>query len=304
MEPNEYEKLLKDNITQKYKIASPDTLGEINNEFNIIADALEISERIENTTPKSAFLTLKDHKENFSTNPKARLINPTKSELGRVAKQMLDRINSSIRTKTNLNQWTNTTNVIDWFKNLPNKESLTFVVFDIVDFYPSITQELLSTCLNWAKQFTTIKPIECETIIHARRTLLFDNANTPWVKREAKREFDVSMGAYDGAEVCELVGLYALAEMKNKLNTHSVGLYRDDGLGTLRKTTGSRADRTRKDLIKIFKDLGLQITVQTNLKKVDYLDVTLNLEANEHQPYRKPNDTPVYVHTKSNHPHQ
>ena len=42
--------------------------------------------------------------------------------------------------------------------------------------------------------------------------------------------------------------------------------------------------------------------MNTNLKSVDYLDVTLNLETGTHQPYRKPNDTPVYVNCDSNHP--
>ena len=100
------------------------------------------------------------------------------------------------------------------------------------------------------------------------------------------------MGAYDGAEICELVGLYALHLMKGKINTFSVGLYRDDGLAVLKKSTGSRAERARKDLVKIFQNLGLKITVQTNLKVVDYLDVTLDLVTGSHRPFRKPNDTP------------
>ena len=54
--------------------------------------------------------------------------------------------------------------------------------------------------------------------------------------------------------------------------------------------------------IYIYIELGLQITVQTNLKMVDYLDVTLNLATGSYQPYRKPNDTPLYIHTQSNHP--
>ena len=251
---------------------------------------------------KPAFVTLKDHKDNFRSHPKTRLINPTKSELGRVSKQMLDRINADIRAKTKPNQWTNTTDVIDWFVKLPDKNTLTFLVFDIVDFYPSITQELLSTCLNWAKRYTKIKDIEYDTIIHARRTLLYDNNNATWVKRETKQEFDVSMGAYDGAEICELVGLYALFKLKNKINASSIGLYRDDGLATLKKSSGSSADRARKNLIAVFKDLGLKITVETNLKVVDYLDVTFNLTTESYQPYRKPNDTPMYVNAKSNHP--
>ena len=109
---------------------------------------------------------------------------------------MLDRINTEIRAKTkDHNQWTSTAQVIEWFKNLPDKNSLTFLVFDVVDFYPSITQELLCTCLQWAKNYTKIKDIEYDTIIHARRTLLFDHRNRAWVKKEAKKEFDVLDGS-------------------------------------------------------------------------------------------------------------
>ena len=96
--------------------------------------------------------------------------------------------------------------------------------------------------------------------------------------------------------------LYALSQLNKKLNTYSVGIYRDDGLAVLRTASGSRADRARNDLIKVFIDLGLRITVQTNLKSVDYLDVTLNLDIGTFQPYRKPNDTPLYVHRDSNYP--
>ena len=47
---------------------------------------------------------------------------------------------------------------------------------------------------------------------------------------------------------------------------------------------------------------GLKITIQSNLKSVDYLDVTLNLTNGLFQPYRKPNDEPLYINMKSNHP--
>ena len=42
--------------------------------------------------------------------------------------------------------------------------------------------------------------------------------------------------------------------------------------------------------------------VETNLKSVDYLDVTLDLETGNTRPYRKPNDTPLYINTHSTHP--
>lgn len=41
--------------------------------------------------------------------------------------------------------------------------------------------------------------------------------------------FDVTMGSYDGAQACELIGLYMLSKLTPLLKS-SVGLYRDDGL--------------------------------------------------------------------------
>ena len=49
-------------------------------------------------------------------------------------------------------------------------------------------------------------------------------------------------------------------------------------------------------------DLGLKTTVQSNLKVVDYLDVTLNLTTGKYYPFRKPANDPLYINAKSNHP--
>lgn len=186
----------------------------------------------------------------------------------------------------------------------PAVRAINITIYDIVDFYPSISQELLDKCLKWASSYTNISKTEHETILHARRSILFDNENTPWVKRDTVNQFDVSMGAHDGAEICELVGLYILHHMKQNLDLHSTGIYRDDGLAVMRNHSGPKAERTRKELIKIFKDLGLKITVETNLKLVNYLDVTLDLNTGIYKPYKKPNDTLRYVNEKSNHPPQ
>ena len=35
---------------------------------------------------------------------------------------------------------------------------------------------------------------------------------------------------------------------------------------------------------------------------MDFLDVTFDLASGRYHPYRKPNDAPRYIHTKSNHP--
>ena len=95
---------------------------------------------------------------------------------------------------------------------------------------------------------------------------------------------------------------WTLSEELPAQNTQHIGLYRDDGLAVLRKCSGCSADRKRKPIIKLFKKFGLRITVETNLKSVDFLDVHLDLATGIHKPYRKPNNPPVYINTSSNHP--
>ena len=53
--------------------------------------------------------------------------------------------------------------------------------------------------------------------------------------------------------------------------------YRDNGLVILLNVNGQQIDRTRKNIIKIFKDVGFNIVIETNSKKVDFLDITFNL---------------------------
>ena len=138
---------------------------------------------------------------------------------------------------------------------------------------------------------------DIKIILQTKKTLLFHNGN-PWAKK-GNKPFDVSMGSWDGAEVCELVGLYLLSQL-----THlkiSVGLYRDDGLA-VSALKPRQAELEKKKICKIFKDNGLNITIEANVKSVNFLDVNFNLERNTFKPYMKPNDTPIYVHSQSNHP--
>ena len=108
------------------------------------------------------------------------------------------------------------------------------------------------------------------------------------------------MGSYDGAESCELVGSFLLHNITQKY-CNNFGLYRDDGLGII-KGSPRQVELTKKDLCAIFNEQGLKITIEANKKCVNFLDTTLNLSTGKHMPYTKPNNTPLYIHTKSNHP--
>ena len=183
---------------------------------------------------RQAFISLKNHKENFENNPK-----PNNSRLH--SKQVLDRI----RSKTNSNQWRNTKSVIDWFSNIREKKKRSFLIFDIVDFYPSISEHLLKLSLTYAMQFTTVSDEDVEINTHSRKTLLFDK-NETWIKRCHSPMFDVPMGCYDGAEVCELVGLFILSKLSSEYPNDSIGLYRDDGLAVSKNMNARSADKARK----------------------------------------------------------
>ena len=82
---------------------------------------------------------------------------------------------------------------------------------------------------------------------------------------------------------------------------NNFGLYRDDGLGVI-KATAREIENIKKDLCSIFNKYGLKITIEANKKIVNFLDVTLNLSTGKYQPYAKPNNVPLYMHKKSNHP--
>eukprot|EP00794_Sanderia_malayensis_P007635 gene7635-biopygen6221 len=220
--------------------------------------------------------------------------------MGLVSKKILDSINAEVRKSTQLNQWKSTSSVIEWFKGIPNKSDCTFTVFDIESFYPSISEELLKKSIEYAKLRTKITDEDIDIIMHSRKSLLFDEENM-WIKKNNKL-FDVTMGSYDGAEVCELVGLYILDRLKEICKKQDVGLYRDDGLAVFCKKSGPQLERIKKSINKTFNKLGLKITIKTNLKIVNYLDLTLNLKNGSYSPYRKPNDQPLYVNAKSNHP--
>ena len=103
MEKAHYEKLLTDNITKTYKQSNNNVYNSINLEAKHIAKKLEIADRIECMARKPAYITIKDHKENFNINPKCRLINPAKSELMKVAKIIVENINKTVREKLHCN---------------------------------------------------------------------------------------------------------------------------------------------------------------------------------------------------------
>ena len=196
-----------------------------------------------------------------------------------------------------LNQWTSTPEVIQWFKKIENKKNKTFIQVDVVNFYPSINQNLLKNAIGWARQYIDISSDDEDIILKTKQSILY-NEGKPWVKKEGN--FDVAQGSFDGAECSELVGLYILEKIA-KLDKLNPGIYRDDFLAATHATP-RQGEALKKKIIQIFAEHDLGTTAAANLKVVNFLDVTFNMGEGTFQSYLKPGNIPRYVHKQSNHP--
>ena len=89
------------------------------------------------------------------------------------------------------------------------------------------------------------------------------------MKKENK-DFNVSMGSWDGAEVCEIVGLFLLSKLQHlALN---VGLYCDDGLAVTKLKLILKLKLEKKKVCKIMSECGLKITATAIAHTVNFLD--------------------------------
>ena len=199
--------LLDKAVTATSKKATKEIEDIINKEGIKYSKRADIFDGIKINGTSNCFITLKDHKKNSVNQPTTRLINPAKNDIGRISKSILDKINICLCEKLKLNEWKTTTEV-NWFEKIDEKHLHTFTIFDIKDFYPSIKETLLKNAIQFAAEHTDINKNDFEVIFHARKSLLF-HSNQPWIKRDSDT-FEVTMGAYDGTEICELVGIFML----------------------------------------------------------------------------------------------
>ena len=130
-----------------------------------------------------------------------------------------------------------------------------------------------------------------------------------WGKKD-NPDFNIPIGSYDRAKVCDLVGLYILDILTKEFGHNKIGLYRDDELGCFQNLPGAESEKVKKKLCKIFKQSGLSITVECNLQITDswhcniltLSNVTFDLRTDKYYPYRKDNNQLLYINKQSNHP--
>ena len=110
---NTNSKVLTDNISKTYKKSEHNINNKIYKEAKTIANNCAVSERFECLAKSNAFISSKDNKPNFSSDPKCRLINAAKSEIGKISKYFLKHLNSKVRDLSSVNQWQETSTIIN-----------------------------------------------------------------------------------------------------------------------------------------------------------------------------------------------
>lgn len=156
--------------------------------------------------------------------------------MGRISKIILHETCDNLRIAININQWHSTNDCIKWFNNYDKNQNYSFIKYDIREFHPPINEKTVKEALKLAKEYLSISNDKIDIIMHCRKSLLHHN-DTLWIKRVDSGNFDNTMGTYDSAELCELVGYFLLNNINEIIDPGNHGLYRDDGLMIVDKYT-------------------------------------------------------------------
>ena len=97
----------------------------------------------------------------------SRLINPTKTELGKLSKNIIQNIVTNVKRA---NYWENLYDTIKWFRKIKNKSKATFMQFSIIDFYLSIIRNTLIDSINYTRKYVEITEEQYDIILACKKT--------------------------------------------------------------------------------------------------------------------------------------
>ena len=86
------------------------------------------------------------------------------------------------------------------------------------------------------------------------------------------------------------------------ISPQQLGSYHDDGLLYIPNRNSPLCSSIQKRIIWTFKFLRFKIEISSNIKIVNFLDVTLDLSNNSYKTFIKTNLNLSYVNINSNHP--
>ena len=81
-----------------------------------------------------------------------RLINSAKNEIVKANKVILENINNEFLNNLQLQQWNNSTTIINWCKKIENKSKYKFMTLHKKDIYSTTRKKLLDDAINFEHQ--------------------------------------------------------------------------------------------------------------------------------------------------------
>ena len=144
MSPDQCNSLLKNNINKTCRKTELITKTKIEKETRKLSKSLKLDNKME-------CYKIKYHKGNFKQNTKCRL---SKKRYRTSQQNVYCTDYRDVNNITKFNQWRNTSTVIKWFQNITNENNYRFIKFDISEFYPSISEEVLEKSINFANGIT------------------------------------------------------------------------------------------------------------------------------------------------------
>ena len=111
---------------------------------------------------------------------------PFKSQHWKNQQVLLAKINLSVLSSTKINKWKNKSSVIIWRDNITSKQTLSFICFDVENFYPSISSNLFKESIEFARQLIGISADDLSIIMQAKKKF-FLKVQYPRSKRVVMR---------------------------------------------------------------------------------------------------------------------
>lgn len=79
--------------------------------------------------------------------------------------------------------------------------------------------------------------------VHSRKSLLYLSKDPLITKLD--EEFHVTVGSFDGAEVCKMIELFVLDKLSSEFDLRSMGVYRDESLSIFHNKNDHQNDQIR-----------------------------------------------------------
>ena len=121
----------------------------------------------------------------------------------------------------------------------------------IIDFYPSISKEVLIDSINYVKNYVEITDEQYQIILACRKTVFKKNDSTRI--KNGLNNFDVTMAGYGSAQIADLVGLYISNILSGIVDPIQIGLYHNDGILYIPNSDGPKCSSKQKKIKRAFK---------------------------------------------------